>query len=124
MREPTIATRVLVLGQQFALDVEHHRRVVNLLEQFRVIFVRLDDNVAAEFLDALQFALQVHIFFPVGDGRGNFRPDAVDPLQLGPAGAQDVGGLGEMAQQLPDAHRADAFNHIQSHQRFPGIHAN
>jgi hypothetical protein len=42
---------------------------------------------------------------------------------LGTAGAEDIGGLREKAQQLPDPHRPDAVNHIQSDERFPGIHA-
>src|SRR5208283_5854971 len=35
---------VLVFGQEGALDVKDQRRVVNLLEQFRVVFVRLNDD--------------------------------------------------------------------------------
>jgi len=54
---------------------------------------------------------------------GNFRSDAVDLLEFGAAGAEDGGGIAEALQQLPDAHRTEAVNHIQSDKGFPVIHA-
>jgi hypothetical protein len=66
---------------------------------------------------------EVHVLLPIGDGLGNLRPDAVDLLEFGAAGAENGGGIAEALQQLPDAHRTEAVNHIQSDKRFPAIHA-
>ena len=114
---------VLVARGQAAQDVEEHGRIVNLPEQRRIILVGLEDDVAAGLLDAFEFAAEVHVLLPIGDGLGNFRPDAVDLLEFGAAGAEDGCGIAEALQQLPDAHRTEAVNHIQSDKGFPAIHA-
>jgi hypothetical protein len=37
--------------------------------------------------------------------------------------AENFGRVAEVLEQLPDAHGTNVLDHIQCHQRFPGIHA-
>ena len=115
-----MATAFLSRAVRLPRTYSEHRRIVNLLEQRRIIVVRLDDDVAARLLDAFEFAAEVHLLLPIGNGLGNFRPDAVDLLEIGAAGAEDGGGIAEALQQLPDAHRAEALNHDSKRQTLPG----
>jgi hypothetical protein len=90
---------VAVLGGQFALYVKHGGRIVDLFQQLGIIRVRLDDDVAAELFDALQLALEIHRFFPIGNGSGGFGTNALHFFQLRPAGAKDCCSVLEMLQQ-------------------------
>ena len=71
----------------------------------------------------LSSAARSTVLLPIRDGLGDFRPDAVDLLEFGAAGAEDGSGIAEALQQLPDAHRTESLNHVQSDKRFPAIHA-
>ena len=63
------------------------------------------------------------VFSQFGDGLGGFLADAAHMRGVGDCeAAEDGRGLAEMFEQLADAHRADVLDHVQRHQRFPGIH--
>ena len=74
---------VFVLCGQRTFDVKHQRRVVDLPERRGIILVALNQNVAAEFLDAFQFAGEVNGFLPAGNRRGGFVADVADAEQFG-----------------------------------------
>ena len=114
---------VFVLRGQFAFDVKHQRRVVNFPERFGIILVALNQNVAAEILDAFQFAGEVNRFLPTGNRLGGFVADVADAEQFGSGTPKNLGRVAEMFQQQPCAHRADMLDEVQRDESFPGIHA-
>ena len=87
-------------------------RIIKLLEQLRVILVRLDDHLTAIFRDAPQFPRQIDAFFPAGNGGGRFRADARNFLQLTWIGAQDGGGVRKLLQQVAHRDPSDAADHV------------
>jgi hypothetical protein len=92
-------------------------------QQIRVGFVRLDQNMAAEFLDAPEFLRQIDSLLPVGNGLACVFSNALDAEQLLLARRENSRRLAKMFQQLAHPHRADMLDHIQGHKSFPGIHA-
>ena len=54
-----------------------------LPEHFGIIPIGLNQDVAAEFLDALEFTRQVNGFFPIGNCIGGFPADIADAEQFG-----------------------------------------
>ena len=104
---------VFVLRRQFALDVKHQRRIVNFAERRGIIFVGLDQNVAAEIRNALQFAGEVNRLFPGGNRLGGFVADVADAEQGGFGGGEDFRRVAEMFEQQPRAHRADVLDEIE-----------
>ena len=114
---------VFVLRGQLAIDVKHERRIVNLAEQRGLIFIRRNQDVAAEIRYAFQFAREVNGFLPTGNRPGGFVADVADAEQFGFGGGEDSWRVAEMFEQEPRTHRPDVFNHVQSDERFAGIHA-
>ena len=55
---------IFVLRGQFAFDVKHERRIINLAQQRGIIFIRRNQNVAAEIGNAFQFARRGQRIFP------------------------------------------------------------
>jgi hypothetical protein len=95
---------VPVAGSQLPADIEDDRRIVDLAQQRRVILVGLDEDAAAELVDAAEFAGQVDGGFPGGDGFGGVLADAVDMEQLLARGAEDGRGVTEMVEEMADPH--------------------
>ncbi len=114
---------VFVAVGEGAFDVEDDGRVVDLAEEFGVFGVVGDDDVAAVFADALEFAREVHGGFPAGDAFGGVLANAANLEELRLGGAEDGGGVAEVFEQLAYAHRADALDHVERDKGFAGIHA-
>ena len=85
-----------VFGRQPPFDVEHHRRIINLPQQFRIFIVGLRKNIAAELLKPPQLSAQVHRFFPVCNRLSRFLADAADLDQLMFGSAQNGGRVAEV----------------------------
>ena len=115
-------TLVFVLRGQFAFNVNDNGRVVNFAQQFGIMRVALNDNLATGIRNAFQLGGEVDGFFPGIYGFGGFLADAAHVEELVFGGAKNFGGFAEVFEQLPDAHGADVLNHVQGDQRFPGIH--
>jgi hypothetical protein len=58
----------------------------------------LNQNVAAEILDALQFAGEVNGFLPAGNRRGGFVADIADAAQFAGGRLKNFGRVAEMFQ--------------------------
>jgi len=100
MREPTIATAFLsfAVSEPLTYSTSGGRRFAGAM---RIILVGLNQNVAAEFLDALQFAGEVNGFLPAGNRRGGFVADVADSAQFTWGCLKNFGRVAKMFQQQP-----------------------
>jgi hypothetical protein len=92
-------------------------------EQFRIILIALNQNVATGFLNALQFAGEVNRFLPTGNRPGGFITDVADAEQFTFGRLKNFWRVAEMFKQQPRAHRADVFDEIEGDKRLPRVHA-
>ena len=113
---------IFVLHRHSAFDVEHNRRIVNLSQQFGIVLVGLRQDVATEFLNALQLGAQVNRLLPVRDRLRGFPADTAHLEQLLFGRPENGGRIAKMFEQLPHADRADVLDQVQADERFPGIH--
>ena len=113
-----------VIGRnQRALHVEDDRRIVDFPERTGILGIQLSEHSAAVFGDAAEFAGQVHVGFPGGDGFGCFHPDSGHGEQLGCCGLKNGGGISaKVRQKLPQSDGSDVFDHVQGHQGFVRTH--
>ena len=85
--------------------------------------VGLDHDFATGISDAFEFGSEVDGLFPGGDGLRRFLANAPNVQKLVLGSTENFRSFTEMLEQLPDPHGADVLDHVQSNQRFPGIHA-
>ena len=111
--------RIFVLRRQCALDVKDKRRVVNFPQRRGIFFVALNQTVAAEFLNALQFTGEVNGLFPIRNRSGGFVTDVADAEQFTFGRLKNFWRVAEMFKQQPRAHRADVFDEVERDERLP-----
>ena len=68
---------IFVLRQHTAFHVKHDRRIVNLAEQLRVLFIILNNEPHAKVLSAFQLTGQIGCGFPVHNRAGQVVADAL-----------------------------------------------
>ena len=114
---------IFVLGRQRALDIKDEWRVVNFPQRRGIFLVALNQNMAAELLNAFQFTRKVNGFFPAGNRPGGFITDVADAEQFTFGRLKNFGRVAEMFEQQPGAHRADVFDEIERDERLSRVHA-
>jgi hypothetical protein len=75
--------------------------------------------MAAEFLNALQFARKVNGLFPIHNRRGGFIANVADAPQFTLGRLKNFWRVAKMFEQQPGANRADVLDEIKRDERFP-----
>ena len=106
------ADGVVVAFGEGAPDVEEKGGAGGLAEEVGVEFVFLGEQGQLVVGDFAEFAEEVDLVFPVGDGVGEFLVEAVDGGDLGGFGAEGVFRGAEVVDEFAEAHRADVGDEV------------
>ena len=112
-----------VFRGQLPLHIEHCRRIIDLLEERRILRFGKPQHRHPGLLDPAQFACQIHFGLPTGDAGGHWTTDAGHPFQLALRGPEHCRGIAsKIIQQMAGANRADTRDKVQGHKGFNGFH--
>ena len=112
-----------VFRGQLPLHIEHCRRIIDLLEERRILRFGKSQHRHPGLLDPAQFAYQIHFRLPTGDAGGHWTTDAGHPFQLALRGPEHCRGIAsKIIKQMAGANRADARNKVQGHKGLNSFH--
>lgn len=112
---------LIALGQ-FAPDVKHDGRRVNLAQLPRVKWRADGDHRCAKLPDAFKLRRQIDNLFPSDNLIRDFIPDSFDSAQFVSSRRENAVGRGKNFQEPAQSHRPHRRKHIQRDAGFGGGH--
>ena len=116
------ADGVLIALGQFAPNIKHDRRRMNLAQLTRIQRRLLRNHLRAEFANAFQFRGKIDELLPVYDLFGNFVADSFDLAQIAPRAPRIRSRCFENFEQLAQPHRPHRRQHVERDAGFGGVH--